>query len=700
MLATVGFCATNIAMNPFSFGKGDKKKAVEKVEEEVDPEDEFATKTETPLIGTYASFAGLDPVVLEGVGLVVGLNGTGGDPAPSQFRTLLLEDMKRRNVPNPNQILASPNTALVVVKAYLPPLIEKGATIDVEVRIPESAQATSLEGGWLLECDLAEHAFVPGRGVLDGHTYAKAKGPILISSVLGGAKAEVEQLKKQGRILGGAGVLRERDLAIFLRNDVRSVRNSSRIAEAIGIRFHDYDKSGIKLPMAEAKTDQKIILKVHPGYRENYPRYLQVIRSIAFRETNVSRRVRLQQLAKDVFEPDKAEAASLQLEAIGRDGIPALKGALTAPLLECRFYAAVALAYLDDTSGVEVLAECVRNEPAFRVFALSALSTIEDAESYVKLRELMDDETPETRYGAFRAMWTASKEEPFIRGIPLKEKQYNLHVLKTTGTPMTHVTLHTRPEIVLFGAGQEFVAPMYVTAGKNVMVTIAPGSRTVSVAKFSVGANDERKETSLRVADVIVAAAEMGASYPDIVQMLVQANKQQNLPGELGMDALPRAGRFYTRPSTEGALPDSKKSRVGRENLSPNMFPVSPEKTVGEAIDPLAFKTEGDDLRAVGKAGDGDKSSGIKGEGTESMASVKSDGPDGKSKPKMKDKSEPSEAAPAQDEPGSSKTKSGKASSLSKKETGEDEAAEDDSKDSPDKFQSRWFPAFKRTPVK
>ena len=74
----------------------------------------YETKIETPLIGDYTTYSGLQPVVIEGVGLVVGLNGTGGDPAPSQYRTALMNDLKRRGVPNPNQLLQSPDTALVL----------------------------------------------------------------------------------------------------------------------------------------------------------------------------------------------------------------------------------------------------------------------------------------------------------------------------------------------------------------------------------------------------------------------------------------------------------------------------------------------------------------------------------------------------------------------------------------------------------
>jgi flagellar basal body P-ring protein FlgI len=542
------------------------------------PASKFQTKVETPLIGDYTTFAGLSPVVIEGVGLVVGLNGTGGDPAPSMYRTLLLEDMKKNKVENPNKLLADPNTALVVVRAYLPPLMAKGETIDVDVTLPESAQATSLAGGWLMRARLGEQTFVPGRGVLEGHVFASAVGPILVGAVAGGAKKDELALLKKGRVLGGGTVVRERELSIYLSNEFRSVRNSTRIAEAIGRRFHDYNKHGIKEPMATAKTDTKIVLKVHPRYKDNYPRYLQIIRHIAFRETAVAQRVRLQSLARDLLIPEKAEKAALELEAIGPSAIPTLKTGLKAPTTECQFYAACALAYLDDDECIPVLAAAAKDEPAFRVFALAALSTIDDAEAQLKLRELMNEKSAETRYGAFRAMWVADKEEPFIRGIPLRNNQYHLHVLETTGEPMVHVTMHTRPEIVLFGARQEFATPLYVSAGSHVMVTAPPGSQKVSVARFEPGKPDQKREVSLHVAEVIEAAAELGANYPDIVQMLAEADRQHNFEGRMALDALPQAGRYYERPELDEGVPvakrKSQKARVGKANYVPNLFPA------------------------------------------------------------------------------------------------------------------------------
>ena len=382
--------------------------------------------------------------------------------------------------------------------------------------------------------------------------------------------------------------MKERELSLYLRHDFRSIRNSQRIADVIGRRFHDFDEHGIKKPMAKAKTDQKIVLSVHPRYKDNYPRYLQVIRHLAFREAAVGARVRLQRLQKEIFEPAKAEECSLELEAIGNDSIPILKHALTSPLLEVRFYAAAALAYLGNSDGLDALVESARKERAFRVFALSAIATLDDADAHLKLRDLMSEPSAEARYGAFRALWTLDKRDPFIIGESLgardehdddakpgkKTGEFNLHALDTEGEPMVHALTRTRPEIVLFGADQEFRAPLYLPAGRHIIITAQPGATTATLAKFEVGKTDVRRETSLKVGEIVRVATEMGAHYPDIVQMLADASKQKNLPTRLAIDELPEGGRVYYRPDTSAdGKTKMQRTKVGRPNMTPNLFP-------------------------------------------------------------------------------------------------------------------------------
>lgn len=545
-------------------------------------DNEFETKVETPMVGDYAGFANLNLVTLEGVGLVVGLDGTGGDPPPSSAREILADDMRRRGIDDPETILRSPNTALVIVRAYLPPMIRKGEAFDVDVRVPEGDTTTSLNGGWLLETELSESALVVGQ-VMKGHILAKAKGPIMVTS--GEGKSDNTGLKRRGKILGGGASKKDRDLRIQLRSDFRSVRQSKRIADKIGQRFFAYNESGLREPLAKALTDQTIELKVLPRYRDNYPRYREVIRNIAFRETPVARHVRMGKLKLQLLDPDKTETAALQLEAIGNDAIPILRTGLKHPDLEVRFNSAVALAYLGQAEAVQVLGEAAVQERAFRVYALAALSTVDDGEAHLLLRKLTNAQTDndgkttdsaELRYGAFRALWTLDKRDPYLNGEMMKDPKvdrelFALHTLPTVGEPIIHLTQHRRSEIVLFGDEQRFKTPMAVRAGNHILVTAQPGTDRIVISKYQTGQPDKRKEVSTRVAEVIRTAVEFGASYPDVAQLLLQAAKQQNLTGRMEIDALPQGGREFVRK--DAAKSDGKKVRVGNANLAPNFVP-------------------------------------------------------------------------------------------------------------------------------
>ena len=172
---------------------------------------------------------------------------------------------------------------------------------------------------------------------------------------------------------------------------------------------------------------------------------------------------------------------------------------------------------------------------------------MDDAEAHLALRDLMSGTSAETRYGAFRSLSVLDANDPFIRGEKLND-QFMLHVLETEGAPLVHLTNRRKAEVVLFNAEQEFRTPLAFRAGEHVLITAPSGSETITVSRYELGKSDQRKEVPKRIADVVRAVSEMGASYPDVAQMLVQADHQHNLPGSLEIDALPKAGRMYYRP--------------------------------------------------------------------------------------------------------------------------------------------------------
>jgi flagellar basal body P-ring protein FlgI len=522
------------------------------------PDDAAVARSRVRLVGDMAVPFGLYPAKVEAVGLVTGLPGTGGDPAPSPQRAALLAEMQTRGVDKPNAVLASPNTALVLIRGVLRPGIQKGDTFDVELRILRDSETTSLRGGYLLETRLRQRLVLP-QEIHEGHVWGLAQGPVMVDPAADETHDRV--LLGRGRILGGGVALMSRQLGLVLKRDCKSVVNSSRIALALNKRFHTFQK-GVKVGVATAKTDEFVELTVHPRYKENVARYMRLLQAVPLHESATERMQRIAELKQRLLDPVTSAEAAMELEAIGSEGAEALCAGARAKDPEVRFYAAEALAYLDRREAAEPLGEAAREQPAFRVFALTALSAMDDYAAYEQLRDLLAVPSAETRYGAFRALWAMNPADALVKGEPLAN-QFTYHVLDVGGLPMIHATRSRRPEIVVFGQDQRFLVPLAVNAGNQVMVT-SRGGDEITVSKFSVGEPDQKRMVSARVDEVIRAIVELGGTYPDVVQALQEAEAAHALPSRFVIDALPEAGRTYHRVAGGGEK-DAESVGLGRQ---------------------------------------------------------------------------------------------------------------------------------------
>lgn len=172
------------------------------------------TPEEPHTVGDLAIPFGMFPVKLEAVGLVSGLHGTGSDPEPSPQRAMLMAEMQRRGVENPNQLLATRNYSLVLVRGFLRPGTQKGDHFDVELRVKDRSETTSLRGGYLLETRLSDMAVIYGK-VLDGKVRGIAQGPVLVDP---SATEKVNSVQLGRGVVLGGGVAREsRSVGLFLR---------------------------------------------------------------------------------------------------------------------------------------------------------------------------------------------------------------------------------------------------------------------------------------------------------------------------------------------------------------------------------------------------------------------------------------------------------------------------------------------------
>ena len=503
----------------------------------------------TRLVGDVAATYGMEPMGIEAIGLVSGLPNTGSDPAPSPQRASLLAEMQTRGVINPNQVLASPTTEMVLVRGVLRPGIQKGDRFDIEVRVPSRSECTSLRDGWLMETRLREMAVLEGQ-VREGNAMALASGAVLVEP---GARSEDKVAQCRGRVLGGGVSLVSRELGLVLKTDERSVLVSAQVGNAINRRMHTYD-AGLKQGVAKPKTDEFVGLRVHPRYKDNIDRYMRVVRSIPLRETAQQQMQRTQLLERQLLDPISAGAAAVRLEALGKEATPVLVKGLEARDAEVRFYASEALAYLDDGRAAPVLGQLARDYPAFRAFCLTALSAMDDFAAYDALRELLSVASAETRYGAFRALWAMNQRDPLVKGEKLGD-QFGYHVLDVGGGPLVHVTRSYRPEVVLFGKDQRFKTPFVLEAGRKIIVTARDVvAEEVVVARVASEQPDQKRTVSTRIDDVIRAIVELGGTYPDVVQVLQEAKAKNALPGRFEIDAIPQGGRtFYRDESPEGS---------------------------------------------------------------------------------------------------------------------------------------------------
>ncbi len=573
----------------------DKEKAIEKARQANVRAAIRGENGHSRYLGDYVKIGDSGYIKVQGVGLVDRLDGTGEDPPASAVRTMLLEDLRRHQVKEPQKFIASVNTALVVVTAYIPPICRKGDKIDVEITLPDGSETTSLRGGWLMPCYLREMTLLEGQ-VREGREIVTATGPVLIDALGDPSNATSGSLRR-GRIPGGAKYVGEdRVLTMAIKNEYRTVRMSKLLADRVGRRFYDYDNHGIRRPLAEAKTNDRLELIVHERYRDNYARYLQCIRAMTLQETPVEKHMRMQELAEQIKFGPTAEEAALKLEAIGPEAIPTLKEGLTSPDLEARFHAGVALAYLGNTDGVPALKEAASQEMAFRIYALAAMSALPDGTAGEALRELMNEPSVETRYGSFRSFSTMAPNDPYIRGIQTKG-HFSLHPIESTSSPLIHITRFKKAEIVVFNDLQEFQTPLVLRAGHRVLLQGTAHNNTVTVKRIAPGEREQSKVTSAKVVDVIQACSDLGATYPEVVEMLVQAERQHNLPGQLAIDTLPAPGRVYERPRSSQPIPESVKMKsipdgvtVGGEGVSPNLFNEKPPADPGMLAEPTISK--------------------------------------------------------------------------------------------------------------
>ena len=526
-------------------------------------------------VGDVASIYGND-IKVEGVGLLLGLDGTGSEPAPSWQQKKLVDEMQKAGNEHPERYLKSKNVSLVIVRALIPAGVSTKDKFDVEIELPPASATSSLAGGYLMETRLAQRAMTK-EGEKDDKVIGMALGPVMIGNALKPNEPKV------GRVLGGGRALEDAPYLLSIKEARRSGKTSQLLENVIKQRFHE-TANGSNEGMAKAKTDAALVLRVPKTYHHNQDRYHMIIGYLHLVENPALREQRMQEWGKDLLDPKKAGVAALKLEGLGPVAGPALKQALGSPDDTVRFFAAESLAYLNDGDSAAVLAETAKKKPEFRSFALKAMAAMDQSASLLKLRAMMSEPEFELRYGAFDALRTLDPSDPFLGRVrrvldfePEPEKDdmaiqvvggarrkpkarpddpFSLYIVDCEGPPMVHVSRNQRCEIVLFGKAQKMLTPIVLGAGGPLLLNASDGDDKVQISKITtktLDAPETRVNAPLDLTEIIREMANLGASYPDVVGVLASASSQKNLPGPYVVDAVPAPNKAYDEAQLAGA---------------------------------------------------------------------------------------------------------------------------------------------------
>lgn len=155
-------------------------------------------ETTTARIKDIARLQGVRNNQLNGMGLVVGLNGT-GDSSKANAE-VVANALAKWGVRVDASELKVKNIAVVAITANFPPYLHQGDTIDVQVS--SVGDAKSLQGGILLQTPLVG---------ADGQVYAVAQGPVYVGgySIASKRASQQKNITTVGTISNGAIVERE-----------------------------------------------------------------------------------------------------------------------------------------------------------------------------------------------------------------------------------------------------------------------------------------------------------------------------------------------------------------------------------------------------------------------------------------------------------------------------------------------------------
>lgn len=576
-------------------------------------------------IGSECSIEGTEPQLVSGLGVVVGLTGTGGGNYPVAVQETMEMEVARNGITrafsftpgdpvgmSPREFLRDKSVAVVVVEAAIPPGAPNGTRFDVFVRAIPGTGVESLEGGRLYTTELRIGPATTKGGVKQ-RKLAEAKGEVYINPYVEPRQpGEVGVSRTTGRVLNGGVVTNALRLNLVLDNE--SHARAVAIRDAINSRFPP--GPGDRGDTATGRDGESIAIRVPRRYADRPGEFLQLLRY-----TRIDQRFGEEWARRYVVamreQPWLAEELGWCLRALGEVSRPFLAELYDYPELAPRVEALKAGAALEDPRVVEPLKRLAYTGPAGeRLQAIELLARMpSNVRASLALRELLDAPDLDVRVAAYEGL--SDRRDPIVRRRLVQDSGRVKFVIERvpSTSPMVYVTQQGEPRVVLFGdpivsrvsdldleSRRLRIEPdALVVAWNGRFMMDAGGQPTGSVRLFY---EDPRRSQPVREsasdkAEELVEFLARGAgpdevspgldmTYSQVVGLLYEMQSQGAIPGVFATeeDTLRMAvfqagerGRVEDRPERPGELPDTAEE--------------SPQELVYEPLGPVGgFRDE------------------------------------------------------------------------------------------------------------
>lgn len=453
-------------------------------------------------VGTEVTLRGIQPTLVSGLGIVVGLRGTGGEPLPDNIAATMEREMGLRRLGaagnydgpyqgmTPRQMLRDKNVAIVIVQAAVPPGLPRGATFDVFVK---AVNATSLEGGTLWTTDLRigpSGTF----GAIQTHRLGEARGPIFINPFAEPGQERLGVTQAVGRILDG-GVMVD-PFGIEMALDSGSHQRARSIVSAINSRFPE--ERGDLTQIARGRGGSSIELTVPQRYRRRPGDFIELVQRVQI-DQRMPEAFARRYVDTIIEKPMMGEDLSWALEALGPRAIPITRELYDASELIPRMAGLRAGAGLNDPRAAErLIVTAGEARGSLRTRSLTLLGTLDGTPAVDRaLQEFLADGELAVRIAAYEAL-VARAERVQIARFESRRRQDQIPISRTRlevlasarfsgesiqgierrtvagkfildivpfGDPLIYITQQRQPRVVIFGAtGRDIARPRVVSA--------------------------------------------------------------------------------------------------------------------------------------------------------------------------------------------------------------------------------------------